>query len=245
MNVFVTGASGFIGTHVVRLLQQAGHTVTPLQGNLATASNYPPWSFDAVIHLASLIPHRGTYSNAHFAQVNVTGTRQLLAWCGGAHFVYVSTMDVERAQLSDYARTKLEAEACVREHRSHCVVRLPSIFGPGQRQQSKLIPRLLRAAVLGEPVPTLTNEARPCLYVTEAAEAVCAGLGQRGLVPVAGKLLHNLELARLIDASTRGEPWECYPEADRPWLVQFRACADWLRRDEIAFKSGGSRGPAK
>jgi phosphoglycolate phosphatase len=247
MNVFVTGATGFIGTHVVAQLRQAGHEVIALQGDLAVAASYPRQRFDAVIHLASLIPHREAYSPAQFADVNVRGTRQLLAHFREAHFVYVSSLDVEREQLGDYARTKLEAEQSVREHASHCIVRLPSVFGPGQRQQSKLIPRLLRAAVGGEAMPALTDEARPCLYVTDAAAAVCAGLTSRGVMTVPGNRVHNRDLARLITAAARGQAPASINEAERPLFDQLRACVDHLRRpgpgaEELPVRRpGGSR----
>jgi nucleoside-diphosphate-sugar epimerase len=235
MNVLVTGASGFVGTRVVRQLSVPGseYTVMPLRGDVRDAACHPREKFDAVIHLASLIPHLGSHTPAQFVDVNVGGTEQLLASYPAAHFVYVSTTDVERAKLSDYARSKLEAEKRVVQRASYCIVRLTSVFGPGQRQQSKLIPRLLRKYVFHEPGPELTNEARPCLYVDSAANAVCAGLKQRGIVTVSGTEVHNYDLERLVAAAVQGDALDTVSAAQQVLLVQLRECADYLRRQGL------------
>jgi nucleoside-diphosphate-sugar epimerase len=204
MKVLLTGGRGFIGSRVGPLLQSAGHVVTPFPGDLRDPGAFPSVQFDAVFHLASLITHRGDYSADDFRAVNLEGTRRLLSTYSDAHFVYVSTIDVTRPVLSEYAKSKLEAEREVQRHSSYAIVRLPSIFGPGQKQQSKLIPRLVRHYILGEPKPELTDDARPCLYVDDAAAAVCAGLQQTGIMNVPATVVHNRDLDRYIRMASMG-----------------------------------------
>ncbi len=234
MIVLVTGASGFVGSWVVKQLVGAGHTVVPFRGDVCDRACHPRQPFEAVIHLASLIPHRGDYSPAQLVEVNVVGTERLLHSYPTVHFVYVSTSDVLREQLSDYARSKLEAETLVAQHTSYCIVRLPSIFGPGQRQLSKLIPRLLRKHMLHEPGLELSNEARPCLFVENAAEAVCAGLTKTGIVTVAGLIVNNYALDRLVAAAVRGDSPESVTADHQQLLTQLRKCVHHVREHGVS-----------
>ncbi len=114
MNVFVTGGTGFIGTHLVPALQARGHTVTCLVRDakkLAAAFDPPgPTALagdlddatvlargvaaaDVVVHLAGLTAAR---SRAELFGVNEGGTRALAHAAATAgtirRFVYVSSL---------------------------------------------------------------------------------------------------------------------------------------------------------
>lgn len=116
MNVLVTGATGRIGSHVLRLLLADGHTVraliepgddrrpriegpsvTLVQGSLGdeTAMREAVDGVDAVIHLAAALTTHGHADDAFF-DGNVVGTYRLLAAIRDyglpmQRFVYISS----------------------------------------------------------------------------------------------------------------------------------------------------------
>jgi GDP-4-dehydro-6-deoxy-D-mannose reductase len=140
--VFVTGGNGFIGSHLVKELHEAGYKVTaPVfelrdQASVRSALGRDPW--DIVIHLAAMSDVRSCEQDPEAArQVNVAGTRNLveclketssdplLLFASSAQVYAAPTseeihgrvvMDEERAAQPQnrYAATKLEAEQVVR-----------------------------------------------------------------------------------------------------------------------------------
>jgi uncharacterized protein YbjT (DUF2867 family) len=126
MNVLVTGGTGTLGRHVVRLLRNSGHRarilsrnprghVDAIQGDLTTGAGLIKAlaGMDAIIHAASattqITKHRAT---------DVVGTRRLLAMAREErvrHVVFVSIVGMEGVAFP-YYRTKLAAEAVVQEN---------------------------------------------------------------------------------------------------------------------------------
>lgn len=192
-------------------------------------STFPKGRFEVVFHLASLITHRGDHTHDDLVAVNVGGTRSLLSAYPDAHFVFASTMDVLRPTLSEYATTKRDAERAVLERGNSAVVRLPSVFGPNQRQTSKLIPKLLRHYVRGESAVELSDEARPLIYVDDAAKALLEAASGPGTTQVQGTAVHNRDLDRLIRLAAANTPIEAVAPGERRLYGQLLACAEALR----------------
>ena len=113
LSVLVTGSSGFIGTHVVRHLCNAGHRVIgydliPPEDRFPDGSIYlcgdirtdrlPHESIDAVVHLAALAGVRPSMDRPFdYLSTNVTGTLRLLEHCrihGIPHFIFASSSSV-------------------------------------------------------------------------------------------------------------------------------------------------------
>jgi nucleoside-diphosphate-sugar epimerase len=111
VKICVTGGSGFIGTHLTRVLLAAGHTETIY--DLRKSRAYPEWSIqgdvrdgdalsaalrghDAVIHLAA--EHRDDVRPLSlYEEVNVDGARQLVRAadsCGCKRIIFTSSVAV-------------------------------------------------------------------------------------------------------------------------------------------------------
>jgi nucleoside-diphosphate-sugar epimerase len=153
----VTGATGFIGRHLVVALARAGWRVRLLlrhdpaepawrdlrpqvvAGSLADEAALERLvdGADAVIHLAGLIK---AARRAHFFNVNHGGASRLARVtkqsAPAAHFVMVSSLAAREPLLSDYAASKHAGEAAVLELLGPraTVLRPPAVYGPGDRE---------------------------------------------------------------------------------------------------------------
>jgi nucleoside-diphosphate-sugar epimerase len=120
MNVFVTGASGFLGKHLVPALARAGHTgiavsrqeLTELPAGWTSmlrpallSGSVPVGKCDWLIHLEvkQHTPQPTAVDLKDFKRVNVKGTAEWLDWCGRngvTRFLYFSTIKSVRPNSS-------------------------------------------------------------------------------------------------------------------------------------------------
>jgi nucleoside-diphosphate-sugar epimerase len=101
MKIFITGASGFIGTHIIPLLSQ--HEVVTLKSDLldfdAVKQEVQTANPDIVVHLAARTEvEKSFYEQISFSQVNYIGSVNLIEaakTCSNLkNFVFASTMEV-------------------------------------------------------------------------------------------------------------------------------------------------------
>lgn len=113
MKILVTGAGGFLGTHIAKKLIEAGHSVvnlsrgsythldemgvTSFKGDLQNSEQIKPalMGVDAVIHTASKVAMWGKWDD--FYNINVEGTKNLVQLCkemGIKKMVYTSSPSV-------------------------------------------------------------------------------------------------------------------------------------------------------
>ncbi|RAK52784.1 NAD-dependent epimerase/dehydratase family protein [Phenylobacterium deserti] len=218
----VTGATGFLGRHLVRALFEAGWQVRILArkdpidpswrgfepevvpGDLADSRGLAALCAGAevVVHAAGLVKAR---SKAAFEAVNVAGTRRVAEaalQAGAERLLLVSSLAAREPQLSDYASSKRQAEDVAREILSErvTVVRPPAIYGPGDVE---LLP-LFQAALTSPVLPVFDSRARiAAIHVEDAARQIAAMAG----APPAQ------ELVTLSDARPDGYGWRELMEA--------------------------------
>ena len=166
--VLVTGASGFLGRHLVKALEDRGETVvTHSSGDGDLAAVQPcVASVKHVYHLAAKTYVPDSWKQpVEFYRTNVLGTVNMLEYCRacGALFTLVSSYMYGRPErlpipedhplraFNPYGHSKLMAEEIARFYRdsfglSISIVRPFNMYGPGQSAEF-IIPTLIRQAL--------------------------------------------------------------------------------------------------
>ena len=168
LKLAVTGGTGFVGTRLIELALEAGHSVRALArrpqpvrpgvtwvaGSLGDAESLSELAngADAVIHVAGVI---NAPDRAGFEAGNVTGTSSMLAAAeraGVPRFVHVSSLAAREPTLSAYGASKAGSEALVAASSIPCaIVRPPAVYGPGDKETLELFRMAKRGFVLLPP----------------------------------------------------------------------------------------------
>ena len=168
MKVLVTGATGYIGSHVCKILKERGHNVegwdTNIHGEHNSIDNYVdrfesvdvtniPYNyckFDAVVHLAgrSVVP-QSLKEPTEYYRVNAMGTSHMLDKVSTPNFIFASTSSAWE-MASPYAKSKVAAEDIIKEKADgYTIFRFFNVSGTnGEFRQLGAPSHLIRVAAM-------------------------------------------------------------------------------------------------
>jgi nucleoside-diphosphate-sugar epimerase len=201
VRIFLTGATGFVGQHLIRAFESehelfvtsrrpTGRANEIVADLLELQQRKLPENIDVVIHAAAFIGGAGADPN-EVSRTNIDGTihvaraaaemkakRFVLLSTGGVYGPAESPRTEESAvaPLGDYAVSKWSSEMAARALQDQMRVQILRLFfpyGPGQRED-RLVPRLIRRIRNGEPI-TAANGNGPQLnpiYIDDLIESM-------------------------------------------------------------------------
>jgi len=194
--ILVTGASGFIGHHLVKKLEKLSHKVIELTSNNGDISKVGTWNnrdtVDVVIHLAAknFVPDSWD-APASFMSTNVMGTQNVLEYCRkySTPLVFVSAylyglpqgLPVKETDPiypnNPYALSKYLAEQLCEFYANFCnlpitVIRPFNVYGLGQRPEF-LIPEIISQVQSGKEIRIRDlNPKRDYIYIDDLVDAL-------------------------------------------------------------------------
>ncbi|WP_273785408.1 NAD-dependent epimerase/dehydratase family protein [Brucella intermedia] len=207
MKIAVTGAGGFIGSALIKMLTGEGHDVLPLSRNDLSAPDFS--GVETVVHCAALAHRTGAErpDAATFDAVNHRLAVELAVkakTAGVRRFVFVSTIytiagnpspltpDMPLNSRDDYGRAKAKAEIELREINGieMVIARPVLVYGPGARANLKALIKLCKS---GLPLPFgLANNRRSFVSLENVARALTF-LSVAPAQKVAGRVFHLAE----------------------------------------------------
>jgi uncharacterized protein YbjT (DUF2867 family) len=169
MNIFVTGATGFVGRFIVQELVKKGHNayclvrernflkitrheqIFPVFGDVTRPETLNMKECEAVIHLVAIIRENGI-RNITFERLNFQATQNVVDAAMGRgikRFIHMSALGASPDGLTPYLRTKGRAQQIVEQSGlEHTIFRPSFIFGPGDAVYGRLA-KMVRMSPFG------------------------------------------------------------------------------------------------
>jgi UDP-glucose 4-epimerase len=166
LKVLITGVTGYIGSHLAKVLFEAGHHIVGLDIEWKKHNDVSRYchrilikdvtkhicdeDYDVIVHLAGLIQVEESVAHpTKYYSTNLGGTVNMLRQNinGQPHFIFASTAGAFDAQ-SPYARSKLAAEDVIKEKsKNYTIFRFFNVAGSdGMHKQVGRASHLIRIA---------------------------------------------------------------------------------------------------
>jgi len=180
VNIVITGAKGFIGSNLVKFLDDPRHTVWPVQGDILDPKtfNCPVMdSAEVLIHLAGA--NRGDYQT--IMDTNVIGTYNAAMACAERSMRLVFSSSTYSAK-SHYTASKRSSELFLTTMLDNgllesMTIRFPKVFGPGCKPNyNSFVSTILHSIAKGIPYEHLIRDKKEILELVYV-EVLCGTIG--------------------------------------------------------------------
>ncbi len=197
--VFLTGATGFVGSHVLPALLNAGHSVTALVRSEARATallarvaaspgkletrigqvndraslDAAMVGCDAVVHLVAL--PRDWNDGADLERVNAVGTATVVAAAEAAgikRFIHLGALGVQERPELHYASSKARGEGFVRASSLEWTILKPSLIWGERDGFFNIVAALVKIPAPAVPVPGNGKSRFQPVWVGDVARAI-------------------------------------------------------------------------
>lgn len=195
--IFITGASGFLGSHLTQALKKKRYVLGTFDKDLVrykdvelSLKQFQP---DIIYHLGALVNLSRNFEVANTCiDVNVKGTLNVLEACRSLHiqrFIYTSTEEVygdskipyKESFLPDppspYAVSKIASENLIKLYAHELsfeavILRIGTIYGPHQNV-NRFIPQIIAQALTDTDIPLNSGKKkRDYIYIDDTVEAL-------------------------------------------------------------------------
>jgi nucleoside-diphosphate-sugar epimerase len=239
--IIVTGGAGFIGTHIVRVLQKKNE-VSIIDTKFGSDVTKKDWfagfkEVDYIFHFAAVVGV--DYVSEHPQETEHTiieGMKNIieLARENNAKVVYSSTSSIHEAAVrpTPYNTAKLKAENMLAESGvSYSIIRYFNVYGPGQ-QRKMVVSRFIQKGLRDEPIEVYSpgTQTRDFTYITDAVSATLRVAEESTNMKLdigAGKETRIIDLAKMIIKMT-GSKSEIRivraPESRKEYEIKNRVC---------------------
>lgn len=199
MNYYVTGANGFIGSHLCHYLNQRGDFVVKHDRFNGGFDNMI--GADAIIHLHSYGNHYSQNDNALIVRENILFFIDLVnkAVEKGVKAIYnVSSSSVHLKNQTVYSASKMASEAILIHHQllfdSAVNVRPYSIFGEGESEH-RFIPTVIRCLNSGDKMNLVFEPRHDWIHVSSFIDLMMLGETECG----SGYSYSNIEVVKMLE----------------------------------------------
>lgn len=189
LNIALTGATGFVGGHLLKMLISQGHHVKALTRRPQKEIKNVIWvsgdfencsalkelteNVDVIINVAGLVKAR---NRDEFLEANSSAISQLLNSIDQAaekpHFMQISSLAAREPDISDYAYSKFCGEEALKNNSlglNWTIIRPPGIYGPRDNETLKIFKMLkCRVAIF----PGNKHNRVSWIHVTDLASAI-------------------------------------------------------------------------